>query len=315
MPGPVLIFIAAVLWGIDGVLRRTLYSLPPATIVFYEHLIGAIIIAPFLYAAWKREKLTSKEWQAIGLVALFSGVLGTLFFTAALLKTNYISFSVVYLVQKLQPIFTIATAWLVLGERPTRRYGAWAALALVAGYFVMFKNGYPDPAEGGQYFMAAGYAFLAAVAWGSSTAFSRYALINHSNTLITGLRFWLTVPLAFLFVIGLGAAPSLTAITLIRILTLIAIALTTGMVALWIYYRGLRTTRASISAIVELAFPLTAVVIDYVFYGNVLYWTQYLAAAVLLFAMYRVASFNFQNSPAPVRSSELPDRRNPSPQV
>ena len=292
MPGPFLIFIAAILWGIDGILRRSLYSLPPATIVFYEHLIGAIIIAPFLYMAWKRETLTKKEWQALGLVALFSGVLGTLFFTAALLKTNYISFSVVYLVQKLQPIFTIATAWLVLGERPSRRYAMWAALALLAGYFVMFKNGYPDPAQGGEYLIAALYAFLAAIFWGSSTAFSRYTLINHSNTLITGLRFWLTVPLAFLFVVGLGATSSLAAISGIQLITLIAIALTTGMVALWIYYRGLRTTRASVSAIVELAFPMTAVLIDYFLYGNVLYWTQYLAAAVLLFAMYHVAKLN-----------------------
>jgi hypothetical protein len=38
------------------------------------------------------------------------------------------------------------------------------------------------------------YALLAAIAWGSSTAFSRFTLLSHSNTFITGLRFLLTVP-------------------------------------------------------------------------------------------------------------------------
>ena len=298
MSGPFFIFVAAILWGLDGVLRRTLYGLPPATIVFYEHLIGAIIIAPFLYRAWKHETLTSKEWQAIGLVSLLSGVLGTLFFTTALLKTNFISFSVVYLVQKLQPLFTITTAWLVLGEKPTKQYALWAALALAAGYFVTFPNGMINWEDGGARVMAALFAFLAAAAWGSSTAFSRYTLLNHSNTLITGLRFLITVPLAFMFVVGLGLSPSLTSPTLVQLLTLVLIALSTGMVSLWIYYRGLRTTRASISTIIELAFPITAVLVDFFLYHVTLAPSQYGAAIVLLFAMIMIARLNQQSLPA-----------------
>ncbi len=46
--GPFLIVLAAVLWGLDGILRRSLFSLAPIIIVFYEHLIGAIIIVGIL---------------------------------------------------------------------------------------------------------------------------------------------------------------------------------------------------------------------------------------------------------------------------
>src|SRR3989344_2100285 len=194
--GPFLILIAAILWGLDGILRRTLFDLPPITIVFFEHLIGLIIISQFLLRAWKGERLSKSEWGAIGLVALFSGVLGTLFFTTALLKVNFIQFSVVFLIQKLQPIFAILAAWFVLREKITKHYAIWAVAALLAGYFVTFPNGVVNFAEGGAYITAALYAFLAAVAWGSSTAFSRYVLINHSHTFETGLRFLLTVPLA-----------------------------------------------------------------------------------------------------------------------
>lgn len=287
--GPFLIFIAAVLWGLDGILRRSLYSLPPVTIVFFEHLIGLIIIAPFLIRAWKGEKLSQKEWGALGAVALFSGLLGTLFFTTALLKVNFIPFSVVFLVQKLQPIFAIAMGWLVLKERPEKNYLGWAALALVAGYFVTFPNGVINFAEGGQYVSAALFAFLAAVLWGSSTAFSRYVLLKHSHTFVTGMRFLLTVPVALVAALFLGALPSFAAVTVPQVGLLVAIALSTGLVALWIYYRGLTTTPVRVSAIVELAFPLTAVAIDFFLYHVALAPSQYVAAAVLLFAMYRVS--------------------------
>ncbi|MEK7509842.1 MAG: DMT family transporter [Patescibacteria group bacterium] len=287
--GPLFIFIAALLWALDGILRRSLYSLPASTIVFYEHLIGAIILLPFLWRAWGRETLTRKEWGVVAGVALLSGVLGTLFFTAALLKVNFIPFSVVILLQKLQPIFAVAAAAIVLKEHVTKSYLGWAALALVAGYFVTFPYGIISLADGGAQVTAALLAVLAAAAWGSSTAFSRYTLLNHSHTFITGLRFWLTVPLAFLFVLALGAAPSLGTITQSQLLTLAAIACSTGMLALWIYYKGLKTTPARVSTIVELAFPATAVVIDYFLYDTTLAWTQYVAAFVLLFAMYRVA--------------------------
>jgi len=290
--GPFLIFIAAILWALDGILRRSLFGLPPVTIVFFEHLIGLILISPFLFRAWKGERLTKHEWGAIGLVALFSGVLGTLFFTTALLKVNFIQFSVVFLLQKLQPLFAIFAAWLLLKERITKGYIAWAALALTAGYFITFPNGLVNFSEGGAYVVAALYAFLAAAAWGTSTAFSRYVLLNHSHTFVTGLRFLLTVPIALVFVFALGAAPTLGEITLVQYGTLALIAFSTGMAALWIYYRGLKHTRASVSTIVELAFPLTAIFIDYFLYGTVLAWTQYAAAVVLMFAMYRVALLN-----------------------
>ena len=290
--GPFLIFIAAILWGLDGILRRTLFDLPPVTIVFFEHLIGLIVLSPFLFRAWKGEKLSKNEWGAIGLVALFSGVLGTLFFTTALLQVNFIQFSVVFLIQKLQPLFAVLAAYVVLKEKVTKHYAVWAGVALVSGYFVTFPNGVVNVSEGGAYVWAALYALLAAAMWGSATAFSRFVLLQHSHTFVTGLRFLLTVPIALVLVFALGAAPTLGVITSTQFATLALIAVSTGAVALWIYYRGLKHTRASIATIVELAFPLTAIGIDYFLYGTVLAVSQYAAAALLLFAMYRVALLN-----------------------
>lgn len=288
--GAILIFIAAFLWGLDGILRRSLYSLPPITIVLLEHVIGLIILAPFLFRVWKRETLSKKEWGALGVVALFSGVLGTLFFTTALLKVHFISFSVVLLLQKLQPLFAVFVGWVVLGEKVSRTYIGWALLALAAGYFVTFPFGIVNLTDDGAHVMAALFAVLAAACWGGSTALSRLTLLNHSPLFITGVRFLITVPIALVFLFVLGAAPSLNTVTDMQYATLALIALSTGMVALFIYYKGLRTTPVAVAAIMELAYPVVAVGADYFLYGTVLVWSQYLAALVLLYAMYKVST-------------------------
>lgn len=286
--GPLLIVIAALLWGLDGILRRSLYSLPPISIVFLEHLVGMIILLPFVFKSFKREKLTGKEWAAIIFVSLLSGLLGTLWFTTALLKTMFISFSVVFLLQKLQPLFAITTARIFLKERVGHGYAIWAVLALAAAYFVTFPGGIVNFATGAGTITAALFAVGAAFAWGTSTTFSKIALRNRSSTYMTGMRFLLTLVMAFIAVAIMGKLPSLGSLEPKQIWTLIAIAFSSGMVSLLIYYKGLKTTPVSVSTILELFYPLIAVVIDVVLYKNVLHWSQYLAAAVLLYAIYRV---------------------------
>ena len=286
------IVIAAVLWGVDGVLRRSLFVLSPIIIVFYEHLIGLIIITPFIPRLLKKEELTKNEWLSIILVSLLSGLLGTLWFTTALIKTNYISFSVVFLLQKLQPVFAIATASLFLKEKINKKYITWALLAFASAYFVTFKNGIINFQTGEGTIVAALFALAAAFAWGTSTTFSRFTLVKHSNTLITGLRFFFTTLLSLSAIFLLRIDAELMAIDLKQISQLSVIALSTGMVALWIYYKGLKHTQAKISTIIELAFPLTAVFIDVVIYKNVLSVSQYIAAIILMFAIYKISNLN-----------------------
>lgn len=290
--GPLLIIIAAVLWALDGIMRRSLYSLPPITIVFFEHLIGSIILLPIIYKHFLKEKLTKKELGLIIFIALFSSVLGTLWFTTALLKVNFIPFSVVFLIQKLQPIFAITTAAFFLKEKITPKYGIWALLALVAAFFVTFPNGSVNLATGSATIIAALYALGAAFAWGSSTTFSKMALIDKPDTFITGLRFIFATIFSLIGVMILGQRASLTQVTPMQFASFVFIALSTGMVALLIYYKGLQKTQVRVATILELTFPLLAIFIDIYFYKTILAPTQYLAAALLLFAMYRIALLN-----------------------
>jgi len=294
--GAILIIIAASLWAIDGVLRRSVYSLSPLTIVFYEHLIGAIILLPLFIKQLKSgESISRQSWLNAGFVALLSGLLGTMWFTTALLKTQFISFSVVYLLQKLQPLFAASSAVILLKERLTPKYLTWAGVALVAAYFVTFPGGIVRFDTGSGTAIAALYALGAAAAWGICTTVSKRLVSDQSTVVSTGLRFILTSAFGLVAIVLIGQINTLSTISMPQIGTLAVIALSTGMVAIMLYYRGLKTTQAKVSTILELTFPVLAIAIDAVVYKSMLQPTQLLAGALLLFAMYQVGSLKTSN--------------------
>jgi len=295
--GPIFILIAATLWAFDGLIRQHLYSLPPITIIFFEHLIGLIILSPFIYKYIFQTKLTKKEWWLVVLIAILSGLFGTLWFTTALGKVHFISISVVFLLQKLQPIFAITTARIFLKERLDGRYIKWAILAIVAAYFVTFKNGYVNFATGEGTIIAALYALGAAFAWGSSTTFSKMLLGKIDFKVSTFYRFLFTilVALPFLLLYGHSAGGNLAVPTLSQFGFLALIAISTGMVALLIYYKGLAKTPVHISTILELTFPFIAIFLDMVVNHTVLSLSQWIAAIVLVYSIYKIARLREEN--------------------
>src|SRR3990172_8256112 len=285
--GPMLIAAAAALWAFDGIIRRSLYTLEPIVIVFYEHLVGTVILLPTLFkTVWTDVR---KIWRSLAFVSVFSGLLGTLWFTAALLAVQFIPFSVVFLLQKLQPIFAIGSARVILGEQFSKDYLKWAALALIAAYFVTFPTGRILLAQQGNNVIAALYALGAAFGWGVSTTFSKKMLKVLPSQQSTAVRFVATTGVTLLVLLATLGLGGLAVPTISQWGRFIFISLSTRIVALMIYYRGLKTTPVRVSTIMELVFPLLAVFIDAVVYRTILAPTQYAAAAVLLLAAARVA--------------------------
>ncbi len=237
-------------------------------------------------------QLTKKEWVAILLVSLFSGALGTTLYTAALGKVNYIQFSVVPLLQQLQPIWAITTATIILKEKLNKQFLLWAGLAIVASYFVTFKDLTVNFTTGQGTIIAAALALSAGIVWAVSTSFSKIVLKRTSFWTATFLRYSLAPIFALTFIFALGQQNTIWVVTSSQWVKLLAITFSTGGVALLIYYIGLKQTPARVSAIAELTWPVSAIVIDYVHFKNVLSITQILGAVVLIFAMTKVARFN-----------------------
>lgn len=291
--GPLFVIIAALLWSFDGVLRRSLYVLPPAVIVFYEHLLGAIVLL-FLIKKWLPDvrKMRKKEWVAITVVALFSGALGTIFYTQALGKVQYIQFSVVVLLQQLQPIWAILAARILLKEPLTKRFLLWAGVALVAAYLITFKNLSVNLSTGQGTAIAGLLALSAGLLWGSSTAISKYVLNKVSFLTATALRFFLAPIFALVFVFGQKQTAQLFTLNPEQWQTLLLITFTTGLVALAIYYYGLKKTPARITTLCELVWPASAIFIDYFYFHNGLSVTQLFGVALLGVAIWNVVKKN-----------------------
>ncbi len=290
MYGPIFVIIAALLWSLDGVLRVSLYSLPPTVVVFYEHLLGALFLL-LLSFKWFADikKMTKKEWIAMGVVAFFSGALGTIFYTAALQQINYSSYSVVVLLQQqLQPIWAIGTAAILLKEKVTKKFLGWAALALVAAYFISFKDLHVNLATGGGTVMAAALALGAGFMWGSSTAISKYVLNKVSFLSGVAARFFLAPIFALMFIVGNNQTNMLFTLSPAQWMTLVLITLSTGLVALSFYYFGLKHTPARITTLCELVWPASAIFIDYFMFHKSLSPTQVFGVVLLLIAIYQV---------------------------
>lgn len=279
------IIFAALLWSLDGFLRQELYSIPSFLIVTIEHVIGALVFLPFLIKGRKELfAMGQRAWSSIFWISIFGGLLGLFFYTKALSYINYIDLSVVVLLQKFQPLFAISLAAVVLKERITKRFFILAIMALVGGYFITFGLN-PIPTGNDKATIAALLAFLAAFCWGSSTVLGKHALKTLSFPVVTALRLSVTAIIAIAVLIAIRGFSDISAITTMQWKILLLIVFTTGSVALFIYYYGLKHVKASHSTIYELFWPLSAVAIDWLVRGRLLSPVQFIGGALLIISI------------------------------
>lgn len=293
--GAVAVSLSAILWGLDGVvLTPRLKSASGAYldigyVVFLLHAIPFIIMNCFLYKQYRQLKVfTRQDVVYFLMIALFGGALGTLSIVKALFLVNFKHLTIVVLLQKLQPLFAISLAAILLKERLNRRFVLWGAVAIVASYFLTFGWHWPDLETGANTVYAALLAVLAAFSFGSSTVFSKKILLKYSFTTSTFYRYLFTSLLMLLYVAASGTYQQWSVTPPQTWGLLLLIAFTTGSGAIFLYYYGLTRVRAMVATVCELFFPLSAIVFDYLFNGNQLSWIQWLSAGVMIFAIIRL---------------------------
>jgi drug/metabolite transporter (DMT)-like permease len=282
---PLAIVFAALLWSIDGFLRQELYSISSLLIVALEHAFGAILFLPFLIKTWPEIiKLRQRGWISVLWISICGGILGTYFYTKALSYINYIDLSVVVLLQKLQPIFAISLAAIILKEKLTQRFIGLALLAMLGAYLVTFGTSSITEWDD-KTLIAALFATLAAFSWGSSTVLGKYALNRLPFTVVTALRLSLTAVFALIIYVVTSDGPETLELTNYQWRNLVIIVMSTGTVALFIYYFGLKHMQASHATVYELTWPLSAVFLDWIIRDHMLGFAQIIGAILLLGSM------------------------------
>jgi drug/metabolite transporter (DMT)-like permease len=209
--------------------------------------------------------------------------LATVLFTAAIRSGNP---TTAVLLQKTQPIFAIVLARSALGEQLPPRF-LWTALAAMAGaYLVAFGDGHILTPASSFELQPALLALGAAAGWASATIWGRIATKTLPFEVVTALRVTCALPALMVAALVQGqlAVPSR-----VYIPSLLWMAVVPGFAGLMLYYRGLRQTPASQSTLAELAFPITASLLNWLVLGAQAGWIQILGFAVVWGAIFKLS--------------------------
>ena len=295
-----------------------LVSSRSAFIVLIEHIVGTIIVAILLFSRKAHQRLYQqllsfdrREWLSFVLVSMGSG-LGLYFFMLALAYGNP---TIAILLQKSQPLITLAFAMMIMREKPTKFYFLALVASLVGIYFMVFES---FGGESSNELLAALFSLIAAGFWGSNTVWGRILTDKVDYWNLTTLRYigGTIILVGFNLIVGayttenfnifgeniktfwvppfFGPRDFLPADFQILINGLVAIILVTiftgGVIPLSLYYFGLRWSRASVGGLAELAFPLLAIFVNFIFLGFELTEWQ-IVGAIILLAVVSVLSY------------------------
>jgi drug/metabolite transporter (DMT)-like permease len=298
-----LVAVGAAMWGTDGILRVPLLEVAsPSQIVLLEHLVLLLFSVPAVVLGWRFFRgLGVAQWVSLLVIGWGGSALATLLFTTAFAVGNP---TVVILLQKTQPLFAIALAAILLRERLGWAYWPCFVVAMVGAYMISFGNLGPFTALGSAELLPAALAVGAALLWGSSTVLGRFVLKDVPFYALTGARLFLAVPLLAGIVVAQSSVGGLAAGFASEPGRVILLALIPGLLALLLYYRGLTGTRASYATLAELAFPATAVVLNWTFLGVGVSANQLLGFVILWAAVFVLGYLNAR-APAPDPSAPV----------
>ncbi len=283
MLGFSLVLMACLLWALDTLIRYPLSEsgINPISIVFWEHLLLSLLFLTINFSFLKRLRTIGKSFWGFVTVGCVGSALATVCFTKAFTILNP---SLVIILQKFQPIFAIILARLVLKETVKKGFIFWSLISLVGAFLISYDDLYKLAGlkltfDNQEILMGYGLVLVSVVGWASSTVMSKW-LVNLGKTnedILTGrflFGFFALVP--FFFSAG---QLSIETSTLSQISLMVLIS---GVLAMYLYYKGLRRISAKTCSLVELFFPFFAVIVNWYFLNATLSYIQILGAFVLL---------------------------------
>lgn len=292
MMGVFFIVLAGLLWSVDTLIRYPLVSsgIGAEKIVYAEHLMLTLIFLPYLikdFSKFKSMKVSSFLYFVI--IGVLGSALATFAFTRAF---SIINPSLVILLQKLQPVIAISLARVFLGEKVKLPFMIWAVVALVGGFLISS----PDIMPGLSNFdfrtqalsekAIIGYllTLIAVLSWGASTVFGKKLSYQGFDEIqiMTGrfiMGFFGIV--IYLFMTTGSLAFNWGPMIFVKVFLLVILS---GLLGMYVFYKGLKRLSARACAIAELFFPFSAVLINWIFLGAKLLPIQILGAVLLVIA-------------------------------
>ena len=295
------------------------------TLVFFEHIVALLCLLLFLFFYYfgnssNKKKLDFSKLKSLTKLEAYSGIhiglasaLGNIFFTEAIiyaaLSSNFNSgFDQLLFVQKIQPVFAMLLAYYLLKEKFSWKFYVILIPVILGGLFlVTFGQGsisinfsnltisignlwnidYSTPS-----IIITLLALAAAFWWGTATVFGKILVQKVDHEMTTLIRY--SVASVFLILLNIifypefsssviNASSTLSFVKLSELLLFIAVI--PGVAPLFIYYFGLKNSKASYATIAELAYPFSGVIINQIYNHQSMYPMQWLGGIIIIIAI------------------------------
>lgn len=289
MTGFLFVVSACALWALDTLIRYPLMleGINAISVVFYEHLILTVIFSIVFFKSLK------KIWQAktshyfyFFIVGGIGSALATLAFTRAFVFLNP---SLVILLQKFQPIFAIMLARTVLKENIKKMFLFWALICLCGAFLISYEDLLKLGSSGESIYQMLikpgafqGYILVAfsIIGWASATVFGKkLGKEGYSDEQIMAGRFIM----GFLCLIPFATQANDIFTHSLEVYGKISLmVLVSGLLAMYLYYQGLRRISARACSLAEMFFPFMAVIVNWLFLDALLTPIQLFGGLLLL---------------------------------
>lgn len=254
--GYLLVIVAAVLWGLIGLISTGILAegVSAIEVAFWRALLGGALF--LVHAAVTGDLALRRRTDAMPMVA-FALVGVSLFYASLVLAIDEGGISLAFILLYTAPLFVIFGAWLLLGEALTARKLVLAPLAVLGIALVSWGGG-------------TGITISAAsIVWGlvSGLSYASYYIFGklYLNRYRPATIYAWVMPLGAVFLLPLVefAPKSASAWLLLGLLALLS-----TYVAYLVYYTGLARVEASKAVLVATIEPVVAVVLAALFLGE-----------------------------------------------
>ena len=289
MIGFFLVLAACALWAVDTLIRYPLMQnlQNSFVIVFYEHLLLSLILFVISFKSLNKFKqINPKHLIYFVIVGGIGSAWATLAFTKAFM---YLNPSLVIILQKLQPIIAIVLAGIVLKEKIQKVFILWACVCLLGALLISFEDilniiNSKESFKNLFFHQKAMIGYLlvifSAIGWGASTVFSKKLVsLGYHDEIILGGRFFMGLICLLPFTLGESTLFSHN----VEIYSKVALmVLVSGLMAMYLYYQGLRRIPARLCTLAEMFFPFMAVIVNWLFLGATLTPIQIIGGLILM---------------------------------
>lgn len=281
-----LIIGACAFWALDTLIRYPLlYSkIDAISIVFYEHLILTVIFSIVFFKSFKKiwHAKTSHYFYFFMLGAIGSAW-ATIAFTQAFI---YLNPSLVILLQKFQPVFAIVLARIVLKEQIKNTFIFWAFVCLMGALLISYSD-IASLVKSGKTVLFNSTTFkgyilvlFSVCGWGAATVFGKkLSSEGYSSKQIMSGRFIMGLLAIIPFVFNKNDLFSHKIEVYGKISLMVMVS---GILAMYLYYQGLKKTSARAATLGEMFFPFMAILVNWIFLEKSLGAIQLIGGAVLI---------------------------------